>query len=432
MYLGPHHFQSQARFFQDTLDFLLSCLWANPNGFLHLSLGAEAIRNGTVAVEMATGVMPDGTPFEISGTEAALLTRRISPTDFPDRGRFVPLYLALRTKQGGALIGDHPTSRWRRQDLAVADEITGAHESTVCVAQENYRLCFPRELDESLDLRLAVARLERDGKGQIAFDPEFVPTSLAMSAAPRLYREIQALTDEIEALAASLADRRKRTPGSASSSRALADFWLLHTLTQSLPGLKELLDNRHNHPMEVHRRMLRLAGALSTFSVEGNASTLPTYRHEDPGPGFFELQNYIRRHLHVLVPDNCISIPLERFDENYFRASISDERAFGRSRWLLGFHGNQSEEWMSRNVQAKITISAESWIKKAVARALKGPPVTYVPNPPSQIDGPLNVRYFSIDNRHEDFEAVERKKSIGVYVPSDIAIERLDLHIIVE
>ncbi len=34
MYLGPHHFQAQARYFEDAMHFGVSSLWFEPYGFV--------------------------------------------------------------------------------------------------------------------------------------------------------------------------------------------------------------------------------------------------------------------------------------------------------------------------------------------------------------------------------------------------------------
>jgi type VI secretion system protein ImpJ len=60
MHLGPHHFQTQSRYFEDTLWFLNSNLRQEPWGFLHFSLDAEALRNGLAILSFASGILPDG------------------------------------------------------------------------------------------------------------------------------------------------------------------------------------------------------------------------------------------------------------------------------------------------------------------------------------------------------------------------------------
>ena len=50
MYLGPHHFQVQSRYFEDTIRFATSSLWFEPWGMTDCALDSEALRNGTISL----------------------------------------------------------------------------------------------------------------------------------------------------------------------------------------------------------------------------------------------------------------------------------------------------------------------------------------------------------------------------------------------
>src|ERR1700730_13255785 len=65
MYLGPHHFQTQSRYVEDTVGFLVSSLWREPWGLLHIEFDQEAIRNGNAILLHASGVFSDGLVFEV-------------------------------------------------------------------------------------------------------------------------------------------------------------------------------------------------------------------------------------------------------------------------------------------------------------------------------------------------------------------------------
>ena len=50
MHLGPHHFQAQSRYFEDSIHFATSSLWFAPFGLVGLELDTDALRNGTVSI----------------------------------------------------------------------------------------------------------------------------------------------------------------------------------------------------------------------------------------------------------------------------------------------------------------------------------------------------------------------------------------------
>ena len=60
MYLAPHHFQAQNRFFEDSLHFATSNLWNETYGFAACDVDADALQNGILALSHARGMFEDG------------------------------------------------------------------------------------------------------------------------------------------------------------------------------------------------------------------------------------------------------------------------------------------------------------------------------------------------------------------------------------
>jgi len=63
MHLAQHHFQTQSRYFEDSVRFALAQLYYKPYGVTAFELDAHAIANGVVSLVHAQGVMPDGLAF---------------------------------------------------------------------------------------------------------------------------------------------------------------------------------------------------------------------------------------------------------------------------------------------------------------------------------------------------------------------------------
>src|SRR5882762_4719466 len=70
MYLGPHHFQAQSRYFEDSIRFVAESLWPETYGLAGIALDEEALGNGTVSIVHVRGIMPDGVVFHIPESDA--------------------------------------------------------------------------------------------------------------------------------------------------------------------------------------------------------------------------------------------------------------------------------------------------------------------------------------------------------------------------
>src|SRR5438477_7322422 len=94
MYLAPHHFQAQSRYFEDSVHFATSSLWNNGYGFASCHLNPEALRNGTIALLHARGMFEDGLAFDMP--ECDPLPDAITITHiFPPAADKLTIYLVV-------------------------------------------------------------------------------------------------------------------------------------------------------------------------------------------------------------------------------------------------------------------------------------------------------------------------------------------------
>src|SRR5579862_4988664 len=101
MYLGPHHFQAQSRYFEDSIDFAISALWYQPYGLLGCVLDEEALRNGTLSLVQARGVFPDGLPFLMPDCDALPAARPIAASFSPTQESLTVMLGVPRRKPQG-------------------------------------------------------------------------------------------------------------------------------------------------------------------------------------------------------------------------------------------------------------------------------------------------------------------------------------------
>ena len=131
MHLGPHHFQAQGRYFEDSIQFSTAALSTHPHGFIGYGLDAEALTNGTVSVVHARGILPDGLPFHMPEHDALPEPRAIDEV-FPPTRDGLTVYLAIPARrQDGmncALEGAPAEARYLSEARNLVDETTGRDE----------------------------------------------------------------------------------------------------------------------------------------------------------------------------------------------------------------------------------------------------------------------------------------------------------------
>ena len=435
MHLGPHHFQTQSRYFEDTLWFLNSNLRQEPWGFLHYSLDTEAMRNGLAILSFASGILPDGLIFDLPDCDSvpspANLSKLFSSTDSE-----MTLYLAIPPRHDQGLdcdLAGGDGTRYSAVQRTLRDDSVGQGENSVSFARKNLALLSEAQLIPDT-VSFPVARVLRDGQGGFVSDPEFIPPCLRISACEGLVLLLHRLAQAIEEKVSSTRDNRLSSGRFELGTSALdvANYWFLHALCSSLPALRRHLQDRRSHPEEVYRDLARLAGALSTFSLEATREEVPKYQHRDLTATFREMDALIRRYLEVVAPSNTVTLQFRKAVDYIYAAEVIDERCLRRSRWILGIRSPLTESVLLRQTPRLLKICSAEGVGKLVQRALPGLELMHLPVPPAALHAQADMHYFSISLSGACWQHILQTKQVGVYLPGDLGDANFDLTIIME
>jgi type VI secretion system protein ImpJ len=436
MYLGPHHFQTQSRYFEDSITFLAASLWRQPWGLLHAELDQKAIRNGSAVLLHASGIFSDGLTFELPNSDPAPEPRNLLEV-FPSTDAMLPLYLAVPARRDNGfdcdLTAPGADARFSRMARTLRDETNGMDEREIDLGQKNIRLVTEAELTPGM-LSIPLAQVLRDGRGHLVYDEDFIPACLRLSASEPLMLLARRLIETIGEKSATIARGAKRHGRFEAGTAALdvANYWFLHALHSALPPLQHLSATSHAHPEDFFLELSRLAGALCTFALDSDPRQLPAYDHRNPGPTFRALDAHIRRHLEIVVPSNTVSLAFQPVEPYMHAAPVADERCLRRARWLLGVRSSLGESDLLKLAPRLIKVCSSKFVPELVKRALPGMTLTHVPVPPSAIRAEADMQYFAIETTGPCWEHILQTRSVGVYIPGEISQPEFDLTIIVE
>jgi type VI secretion system protein ImpJ len=438
MYLGPHHFQAQNRYFEEAVHFATASLWKDAYGFAACQLDADALRNGVVNLLHARGMFEDGLAFDIPECDPApsplSVADKFHPTaDHLSIALAVPRWFPDRQNCELDSISNGHT-RYARVLEMLHDENTGSDEKPVHIGRKNVRLVLDTESNSDL-LTLPLARVMRDGAGHFIFDPSFIPPCLRINASARLTSMLQRLVEILEEKSSVVSQDQQQSAGkfqSGISARQVSQFWFLHAINSSLTPLRHLLMTTHGHPEELFREMSRLAGALCTFGLDTHPRSLPSYNHHDAGPAFDALDDHIRRHLEIVVPSQAIVIPLRATDRYLYEGELKDERCLGRSRWILGIHSRVGEADLIAKTLQFVKICSARFVPELVKRALPGMTLTHLSVPPSAVPVKIDHQYFTVSRSGPCWEHILQTHMVGVYVPGELPLPEVELVVLLE
>ncbi len=437
MYLGPHQFQLQTRYFEDSLRFATSSLWFSPYGLIGCELDGEALINGVVQLTHARGIFPDGLSFHMP--ESDVLPAPLPIADlFPVMRDSINVLLAIPPRRRNGLncveeAEDAAKVRFVAHTELQFDENTGLDEQPVRLGRKNVRLMLDTGESSGL-VTLPVARIMRDGAGHFVFDPSFIPPCLEIVASNRILAILGRLLDILEEKSAALGRGRQAGARSWSeySSRDIANFWMLHTVHSALAPLRHLFISKRKHPEELYVELARLGGALCTFAIDSHPGALPKYDHDNLDKCFESLDTHIRTHLETIIPTNCISIPLVKRAEFFYEAQVTDQRCLDRSKWVFAISSSVGEVAVIQKSPTLVKVCSKQYLPKLVERALPGMQLTHLSVPPAAISTHVDMQYFSINKAGPCWESIVSTRQLGIYVPGDLPDPKLELLVVLE
>jgi type VI secretion system protein ImpJ len=435
MHLAQHHFQAQARWFEEVAAFSLSQLFFKPYGLAGIELDAEALLNGTVAVRHARGIMPDGLAFRFPEDPP--------PVPLDVRERFSPVHdshavlLSLPRERPGRpsfgeaerLNGGRDSVRYLAEPRRLPDEATGDDAKPVVVGRKNFRLSLDAEpMDGDDRVWMPIARVRRDGAGHFVYDPDFVPPCLQIGASERLLglaaRVVEMLDAKMDALRAEL-------PGGAAAG-AGPRLWLAHALHSSRAPLHHLHQARGAHPERLFSELSRLAGALCTFALDSDPRALPLYDHDAADRCFGALERHVREHLEIVLPTSHVVVPLARTRDWYHLGTVADRRCLERAHWFLGVRSTAAAGVVIGEVPRRVKLCSAQHIERLVREAYPGLALEHEPAPPAALSPRLGTHYFRVRTQGPCWAAIREAGEVGAYAPESIPGAELELSIVME
>jgi len=444
MFLTPQHFQTQDQFFENNLNFRFAASQFANWGVTDLKIDTEALENGQFRLAKANGIMPDGESFEIPGADEMPASRSVVE-HFPPTRDSLDVFLAIPenrprarnvtiTANGQAdLSSGAPGSRYLAETRMFTDENTGNEEKPVQVARRTFRLLFEDENRDGFSA-LRIAQLTRNAAGVPILNPRFIAPCLNLASSyyltTLLRRQIEILATKSGALSAPRRQRGKLVAEFSASETA--NFWLLHTVNSYLPELKHIWRVRQGHPEAAYLAMLRLAGALSTFSLEARPENLPDYDHNDLGRCFTLLDDKIRDLMETVIPSKFVPVTLASRDGFVWSGTVTEDQYFRNSQFFLAVSAKMGVDDLIRKVPQLVKVSAPDEIQNLKQNFLPGLALRHTAVPPAAIPMKLDNQYFSLNQAGPLWDAIMLSRQIAVHAPGDIVDPKMEILIVLE
>ena len=442
MFLSPQHFQSQDQYFEDVLHRRFGASHYANYGVTELKVDGEALANGQFKIMSAKGMLPDGELFDLPQSDELPPSREFANLWTPDQESF-DVYLSLPERRFNAKNvtlatdrdGHGPVdSRYLADTMMTPDENVGFDEKPVQVGKKALRLTFGMEFRDGLS-SLRIAQLQRSASGAPVVRPTFVAPCLDLASSDYLMSLLKRQVEVLVTKSGSLSGPRRQRGKLLAEFQAseTANFWLLHTVNSYLPELRHIYKTRHGHPEGAYVAMLRLAGALSTFSLEGAPGDLPDYDHDNLDDCFTKLDTRILDLLETVIPSKFRSIPLVQTAERHVWAgSVTDDSLFKNTQFYLAVRAKMGVGDMIQKVPQYLKLSAPDDLERLIVNALGGVTMRHVEQPPPQIPAKLDNQYFLLNQGGLYWDRIVAARRVAVFASSEIPEPSMELVVVME
>ena len=231
MLLRPQHFQQNDRYYDYQLKTRTQKLDSYAWGFFELEIDRQFLNMGKLVVSKASGILPDGTLFDIGAEREPLAL------DVPPNTGNTPIYLALPLVTGNHIESRRPEqqdvlARFTAFDEEVADSNAGdSASSQVSCGRPDFRLLLGEQQSDQAYVKLQLCDvLDTTPDGVISIDPEFIPTYVNFQASGYL---LSCLKEVISMLAhrGDILAERIRATGKVGGAE-VGDFMMLQLINR--------------------------------------------------------------------------------------------------------------------------------------------------------------------------------------------------------
>ncbi|MDI5987537.1 type VI secretion system baseplate subunit TssK [Halomonas sp. M4R5S39] len=419
LFIKPQHFQQQQRSLEGLLDARLRGVSHYLHGFLMLELNAEFLSFGRIAISRASGVMPDGTAFQLPDDDI-----EPQPLEIDDPGitnQIVYLGLPLATDAVGEVRwpGDDLPARYRLSQRGVRDLHSRDGDSTeLDVARVAPRLLLERD-DRSAYACLAVARIvERRPDGSLVLDEQFLPTLLNVQAAPALQRFVGEMAGLMRERARNIAQRLS-TPHQTGVAD-VSDFMLLQLLNRAQPRFQHLARLGQLHPERLFDTMLETASELVTFTDESRLPPeYPAYDHDHPERAFRMLMQGLRQALSTVLEPRALAIQLQARRYGLLVAPLSDAGLLDDADFILAVRADMPNERLRKLFLQQTKVASVERIRDLISLQLPGVPLEPLPVAPRELPYHAGYSYFRLDRQSQAWSMLDGASGFAFHVAGE-------------
>ncbi len=419
LFMRPQHFQQSDRHFTHELMTRTKELGSNAWGLFDMNIDSHHLGSGKIVLNSASGIMPDGTLFNIDAkTDALSLDVKIE-----DSAKELYLALPITMHHSDEI---HFQDQNNRLTRLVAESINNVpntnagemSETDLIGARYNFKLLLEEEVNEGY-VKIKLGKVgDVSASGVVSLDETYMPTFLHLHASKDLLSKMNELVSTLSYRAEKLAEKLSDSNVQATE---LGDYLMLQLLNKTQSRLHYYFTQDRIHPSELFLELTSLVGELAVFmKKEKRILEQFEYDHEHQGESFEKVIVELNDMLSMVLEQNSISLPVEKQKYGIYTSKIAEKSMISSSSFVFAVKADIEGDQLKKLLLSNLKMGSIETIRDLVNYHLGGFKLKSLTTAPRQIPYKVNYLYFKVELEAEDKEKLARSGGFAFHLSGEL------------
>jgi len=419
MFMRPQHFQQSDRYFANELMLRTKELNANAWGFFDIHIDTHYLGAGKIVIKHASGVMPDGTLFNVDAKVDALSLN----INIEDSSKSLYLTLPITMHNGDEIHYAEQKNRLTRFVAETLESLSNTNagensETDIIGARHNFKLLLKDDINEGY-IKIKIGKIgDVSASGVVSLDEEYIPTFLHFHASKDLLAKMNELISTLAYRAEKLSQKLSDTTVQATE---LGDYLMLQLLNKTQSRLHYYFSQDRIHPSEIFLELTSLVGELAVFMKKEKRILEPfIYEHEYQGESFKTIISELNDMLSMVLEQNSISLPVQKQKYGIHTAQIAEKSMISTSNFVFAVKADLEDDALKKLLLSNLKMGSIETIRDLVNYHLGGFKLKALATAPRQIPYKVNYLYFKVELQDEDKVKLTRSGGFAFHLSGEL------------
>jgi len=417
LFMRPQHLQQNSFYMLSELMKRTQKSSANMWGIFDMEIDQSNLSLGKILIRHISGLMPDGTLFDILESEQ-LLGREIKESDVGE-DLYLSLPLAIpNSKEIFFEYDEEKPTRYKAKSISKVPNLNMGEESQadLTYAEFNFKILKKSELKEGYTSVKITKVKEISTDGQVTLDGSYEPTYMHLHKAKEITTGLQDIIATLQYRSEQIANKLGHN---SLETTELGDYLMLQLVNKAYSRLHFFTTQSQLHPADLFLEINSIIAELAVFlKTEKRILSPLIYSHLKQNESFQKVFLELKTMLNFILEQNAISIEIQKGKYGLYRAQLPNKSMLRTDSFILSVSSKLLDESdLKKLLLDNLKVSTVEGIQELVNLHLSGFKISPLASAPRQIPYRVDNSYFKIILTEENKQVLDISGGFAFYLP---------------